>query len=154
MGMARELGFLQGGDLVVQTAGTLAGISGSTDFIKVGIVSAVLSKGTGIGNGSVSGRVRLVDSAEAAASIQAGEILVVRETTADYLDAMRKARGVIAEAEGSSSHAATIAQKLGVPVIVGVANATSDLRHGELVTLEMREGVVHRVARNHTVAAR
>ena len=35
MGMARELGFLRDGDLVVQTAGTLSGISGSTDFIKV-----------------------------------------------------------------------------------------------------------------------
>jgi pyruvate kinase len=148
------MGVLREGDLVVQTAGTLPGVSGSTDLVKVGIVSAVLGKGLGIGNGSVSGKVRLATTPEEAAGLQSGEILVVRETTADYLDAMRKARGVIAEAEGSDSHAATIAQKLGVPVIVGVANATSDLRHGELVTLEMREGVVHRGARNHTVAAR
>jgi pyruvate kinase len=154
MGLAQEMGVLREGDLVVQTAGTLPGVSGSTDLVKVGIVSAVLGKGLGIGNGSVSGKVRLATTPEEAAGLQSGEILVVRETTADYLDAMRKARGVIAEAEGSSSHAATIAQKLGVPVIVGVANATSDLRHGELVTLEMREGVVHRGARNHTVAAR
>ena len=154
MGLAQEMGVLREGDLVVQTAGTLPGVSGSTDLVKVGIVSAVLGKGLGIGNGSVSGKVRLATTPEEAAGLQSGEILVVRETTADYLDAMRKARGVIAEAEGSDSHAATIAQKLGVPVIVGVANATSDLRHGELVTLEMREGVVHRGARNHTVAAR
>jgi pyruvate kinase len=39
-------------------------------------------------------------------------------------------------------------------VIVGVANATADLRHGELVTLDTREGVVHRGARNHTMASR
>ena len=154
MGLAQEMGVLREGDLVVQTAGTLPGVSGSTDLVKVGIVSAVLGKGLGIGNGSVSGKVRLATTPEEAAGLQSGEILVVRETTADYLDAMRKAKGVIAEAEGSDSHAATIAQKLGVPVIVGVANATSDLRHGELVTLEMREGVVHRGARNHTVAAR
>jgi pyruvate kinase len=154
MGLAQEMGVLREGDLVVQTAGTLPGVSGSTDLVKVGIVSAVLGKGLGIGSGSVSGKVCLATTPEEAAGLQSGEILVVRETTADYLDAMRKARGVIAEAEGSSSHAATIAQKLGVPVIVGVANATSDLRHGELVTLEMREGVVHRGARNHTVAAR
>jgi pyruvate kinase len=154
MGLAQEMGVLREGDLVVQTAGTLPGVSGSTDLVKVGIVSAVLGKGLGIGNGSVSGKVRLATTPEEAAGLQSGEILVVRETTADYLDAMRKAKGVIAEAEGSDSHAATIAQKLGVPVIVGVANATSDLRHGELVTLEMREGVVHRGARNHTVASR
>ncbi|MFM8258663.1 MAG: pyruvate kinase [Vulcanococcus sp.] len=149
MGMARELGVLQDGDLVVQTAGTLAGISGSTDFIKVGIVSAVLSKGVGIGSGSVSGRVRLVDSAEAAASIQAGEILVVRETTADYVDAIRKAKGVIAEIGGEESHAAVIAQRTGIPAIVGVANAIASLRQGEIVTLDLQRGEVHRGARSH-----
>ncbi|WP_094560445.1 pyruvate kinase [Synechococcus sp. 8F6] len=149
MGMARELGFLQDGDLVVQTAGTLSGVSGSTDFIKVGIVSAVLSKGTGIGNGSVSGRVRLVDSPEAAAAIQSGEILVVRETSADYIEAIRKAKAVIAEADGMESHAAVIAQRTGVPAIVGVDNAFASLRQGEIVTLDLLRGEVHRGARSH-----
>ena len=149
MGMAREMGVLQDGDLVVQTAGTLAGISGSTDFIKVGIVSAVLSKGVGIGNGSVSGRVRLVENAEAAASIQAGEILVVRETTADYVEAIRKAKGVIAEIGGEESHTAVIAQRTGIPAIVGVSNAIASLREGEIVTLDLIRGEVHRGARSH-----
>ena len=153
MGVAQELGVLSEGDLVVQTAGTLAGVSGSTDLVKVGIVSAVLGRGLGIGNGSVSGRVRLATTAAEAEGLESGEILVVRDTDADYLDAIRRAKGVIAEAEGPGSHAATIAQKLGVPVIVGVANATDELRHGEMVTLELREGVVHRGARNHTVAS-
>jgi len=31
-------------------------------------------------------------------------------------------------------------------VIVGVANANADLREGEIVTLELQEGVVHRGA--------
>ena len=62
------------------------------------------------------------------------------------VEAIRKARGVIAEEEGRQSHAAVIAERLGVPVIVGVANATADLREGEMVTLELQEGVVHRGA--------
>ncbi len=149
MGKAREQGFLQDGDLVVQTAGTLAGVSGSTDFIKVGIVSAVLSKGEAIGSGSVSGRVRLVDSPEAAAAIQSGEILVVRETTADFVEAIRKAKGMITEIGGTDSHAAVIAQRTGTPTIVGVANAFSSLRQGEIVTLDLHRGEVHRGARSH-----
>ena len=149
MGKARELGFLQDGDLVVQTAGTLAGISGSTDFIKVGIVSAVLSKGTGIGNSSVSGRVRLAESAEAAGAIQPGEILVVRETTADYVEAIRKAKGVITELGGLDSHAAVIAASTAVPTIVGVAHALTSLRQGEIVTMDLHRGEVHRGARSH-----
>jgi pyruvate kinase len=124
-------------------------VSGSTDLVKVGIVSAVLGRGLGIGSGSVSGKVRLASTPEEAARLESGEILVVRETSAAYLEAIRKARGVIAEEEGPQSHAAVIAERLGIPVIVGVANATMDLRQGEIVTLEIHEGVVHRGARSH-----
>jgi len=149
MGMARELGFLRDGDLVVQTAGTLSGISGSTDFIKVGIVSAVLSKGTGVGTGSVSGRVRLVDSPEAAAAIQSGEILVLHETSDEYVEALRKAKGLITEAGGLDSHAALIAERTGLPTIVGVSNAIASLRQGEIVTMDLQRGEVHCGARSH-----
>jgi pyruvate kinase (EC 2.7.1.40) len=148
-GMARELGFLQDGDLVVQTAGTLSGVSGSTDFIKVGIVSAVLNKGLGIGSGSVSGRVRLVDSPEAAAAIQMGEILVLREASAAYEEAFRRAKAVIAEVAGVDSDAAQIAQRTGIPAIVGVTDAIASLQQGEIVTLDLLRGEVHLSARSH-----
>ena len=39
MDVARSMGVLRSGDLVVETAGTLSGVSGSTDLIKVGIVA-------------------------------------------------------------------------------------------------------------------
>ncbi|MCP9928752.1 pyruvate kinase [Cyanobium sp. CH-040] len=150
MGMARELGYLEDGDLVVQTAGTLAGVSGATDFIKVGLVSAALPRGLAIGSGSVSGRVRLVEAPEAAAQIQTGEILVVRETSSVYVEAIRKAKAVIAEVGGDDSHAALMARSVGIPAIVGVANALSALEQGEIVTLDLQRGEVHRVARSHT----
>ena len=41
MQLAIGMGILKPGDLVVETAGTLTGISGSTDLIKVGIVANV-----------------------------------------------------------------------------------------------------------------
>ena len=148
MGVARQKGLLREGDLVVETAGTLEGVSGSTDLVKVGIVSAVLGRGIGIGTGSVSGRVHLANSPEEADRLENGEILVVRETNAAYLDAIRKAKGVIVEAEGRQGHLASVAERLGVPVIVGVANATLDLRQGEIVTLELVQGMVHRGAQN------
>ena len=34
------MSILKPGDLVVETAGTLTGVSGSTDLVKVGIVSS------------------------------------------------------------------------------------------------------------------
>ena len=97
----------------------------------------------------MSGRVRLVDSPAAAAAIQTGEILVVRETTVEYVEAIRKAKAVIAEIGGMESHAAVIAQSTGIPTIVGVANAIASLLQGEIVTLDLQRGEVHRGARSH-----
>ena len=144
MGVAQELGVLKDGDLCVQTAGTLAGVSGSTDLIKVGIVSAVLGRGTGFGNGSISGKVRIATCASDCAKLEPGEVLVATDTNADYLDAIRDAAAVITETPAESSHAAVIAQRLGIPVIAGIANATRDLLEGEVVTLLVKEGAVHR----------
>ncbi len=148
MGVAQQNGLLREGDLVVETAGTLEGVSGSTDLVKVGIVSAVLGRGIGIGTGSVSGKVHLASSPEEADRLENGEILVVRETNAAYLDAIRRAKGVIVEEEGRQGHTASVAERLGVPLIVGVANAMLHLRQGEVVTLELLQGVVHRGAPN------
>ena len=152
MGTAQDLGLLKEGNLVIQTAGTLAGVSGSTDFVKVGIVSAVLAKGTGIGSGTVSGRVRLALSPGDSSKIEQGDILVIQDTTAEDLDAIRHAAGIVTESPAESSHAAVIAQRLGIPIISGVPNATRDLRQGEVVTLQIRDGLVHRGTGVNTAA--
>ncbi len=150
MGVAQEMGVLKDGDLCVQTAGTLAEVSGSTDLIKVGIVSAVLGRGTGFGTGTVSGKVRIAKSASDCARLEPGEVLVAIDTNADYLDAIRDAAAVITETPAESSHAAVIAQRLGIPVIAGIANATRDLLEGEVVTLNVKDGAVHRGTGSNT----
>jgi len=83
-------------------------------------------------------------SASDCARLEPGDILVARDTSADYLDGIRDAAAVITEQPGEDSHAAVIAKRLGVPVITGVANATRDLREGEVITLHVKDGVVHR----------
>ncbi len=141
--VAQEKGLLQQGDLVVMTAGTLQGVAGSTDLVKVELVTAVLGKGTGIGQGSVSGRARIAHTAAELGSFNPGEILVVPNTSADYVDAIRKASGIVTEEESITSHAAVIGLRLGIPVIVGVENATQIIRDGTILTLDMQRGLVY-----------
>ena len=143
IGLAQEETLLREGDLVVMTAGTLQGISGSTDLIKVEVVTSVLGRGRGIGNGSVSGRVRVVRNAMDANALSAGDILVALSTNADYVEAIRRAAGVITEDESLTGHAATIAQRLGIPVVLGVANATETIRDGSIVTLDAQRGSIY-----------
>ncbi|MBW4509767.1 MAG: pyruvate kinase [Scytonematopsis contorta HA4267-MV1] len=142
--VAQEKNLLTEGDLVVMTAGTLQGVSGSTDLIKVEVVTAVLGQGIGLGQGSVSGRARVAHtSMDASTNFNHGDILVAGHTNADYVDAIRKAAGIIIEDESLTCHAAVIGLRLGVPVIVGVKKATQVIRDGAILTMDMQRGLVY-----------
>lgn len=149
--VAREKNLLADGDLVVTTAGTLQGVAGSTDLIKVEVVTAALGKGTAVGQGCITGRARVARSAGELGDFNVGEILVTPQTSADFVDAMRKAAGVVTEADSLTSHAAVIGLRLGVPVIVGVKNATQMIRNGVILTLDMQRGIVYSGATSGSV---
>jgi len=141
--VAQEKNLLTEGDLVVMTAGTLQGVSGSTDLIKVEVVTAVLGQGIGLGQGSVSGRARVIHNAMDASNFNSGDILVASRTGVDYVEAIRKAGGIITEEESLTSHAAVIGLRLGVPVIVGVKEATQVIKDGAILTLDMQRGLIY-----------
>lgn len=143
LNVAQEKGLVEEGDLVVVTAGTLQGVAGSTDFIKVEIVTAVMGQGTGIGNGSVSGLARVITASNGVKGFNRGDILVAKETDASHVDAIRKAAGIITEVGGMDSHAAVLGLRLRIPVIVGVENATRMIRDGTHLTLDMKKGLVY-----------
>jgi pyruvate kinase len=140
--VALENKLLCEGDLVVLTAGTLQGVSGSTDLIKVEVVTAILGKGIGIGQGSVSGLARVARNARDVGNFNHGEILVASSTSAEFVEVIRKAAGIITEEESLTSHAAVIGLRLGVPVIVGVKDATKVIRDGAILTLDTQRGLI------------
>ena len=141
--VALENHLVSEGDLVVMTAGTLQGISGSTDLIKVEVVTTVLGKGIGLGQGSVSGRARVAHTGTDVGTFNHGDILVVKHTSADFVEAIRKASGIITEDESLNSHAAVIGLRLGVPVIVGVKQATQAIRDGAILTMDVQRGLIY-----------
>ncbi|TVP61808.1 MAG: pyruvate kinase [Nodularia sp. (in: Bacteria)] len=141
--VAQEYNYLSEGDLVVMTAGTLQGVSGSTDLVKVEVVTAVLGQGIGLGQGSVTGRARVAHNSINVSNFNPGDILVAPRTDADFVEAIRKAAGIITEDDSLTSHAAVIALRLGVPVIVGVKDATSVIQDGAILTLDLQRGLVY-----------
>lgn len=143
LNMAQEKELVSPGDLVVLTAGTLQGVSGSTDLLKVEVVTAIRGKGIGFGDGSVSGRVRVLTDDDDVSQFGQNEILVVRSTSAKYVDAIKKAKGVITEDGNVTGHAVTIGMRLDVPVIVGVTDAMTVIRDGEFVTMDLERGFVY-----------
>ena len=141
--VAQENKWLSAGDLVVTTAGTLQGVAGSTDLIKVELVKAVLGQGTGIGQTAISGLARVIKKPKEVQNFNPGEILVAPKTDASFVDLIRQAAGIITEEDSLTSHAAVLGLRLGIPVIVGLKDATEIIREGAIVTLDAKIGSVY-----------
>lgn len=142
--VAKEQGYVKDGDLVIIVAGVPVGDSGTTNLMKLQIIGSKLAQGLGVGNGSVVGKTVVVNSAEEAISkTQEGDILVAKTTDPDYMPAIKKASGLVVEASGLTSHAAVVGLSLGIPVVVGVTDATEKIGSGITITVDARRGAIY-----------
>ena len=141
--IALQKGHIKRGDLVVLTAGVPVGIPGTTNLLKVEVVSTILAKGIGIGQESVAGPVKLVRDARDLEALQEGDILVAIATDAGMIEAIGRSRAIITEEAGLTSHAAIVGMNLGKPVFVGAAGIMEQLKDGDWVTIDFRRGVIY-----------
>ncbi|QKS72036.1 pyruvate kinase [Paenalkalicoccus suaedae] len=142
---ATKTGLVKNGDLVVITAGVPVGETGTTNLMKIHVVGEVLASGQGIGRKVTKGNVVIAKTAEEAIrKTQTGDILVTTMTDRDMMEAFEKASAVITEQGGLTSHAAVVGLNLGIPVVVGVENATNLLNDGELITVDGTQGKIYK----------
>ena len=106
--------------------------------------AAPLLRGLGAAPGSASGPVRIITSLADAGRLLDGDVLVTHMTSPDWVPLMRRAAGIVTDSGGMTCHAAIVSRELGVPCVVGTADATRKLRDGELVTVDATHGLVHR----------
>ncbi len=102
----------------------------------------VLVRGLGASPGKATGVVRLLTTPAEDAQLRAGEVLVTRMTSPDWVPVMRRAAAIVTDSGGMTSHAAIVARELGLPCVVGTHNATATLASGTLVTVDGRAGTV------------
>lgn len=141
--VAEHTGMVNKGELVVITSGIPLGVTGTTNMIKVDVIGNILVSGVGVGNKIICGSLCVCkDAEEAEAKFMEGDILVIPKTTNDMLPLLRRAVGIIAEEDGSNSHAAVVGLALDIPVITGAMHATDVLKTGAIVSLDPVRGVV------------
>ncbi len=141
---SKETGIVKSGDTVVIAAGVPIGETGTTNLMKVHVVGEQIVKGQGIGRKSSKGRVVVAKTAEEAlAKMQPGAILVTTSTDKDMMPAVEQASALVIEEGGLTSHAAVVGVSIGIPVIVGVNNATSILKDDQEVTVDAARGIVY-----------
>jgi rifampicin phosphotransferase len=97
--------------------------------------------GTAVSGGTVTGPVRIVTD-PGAVRPGAGDVLVTTMTDPGWVFLLAGAGAVIAERGSPLSHTAIVARELGVPMVVGVHQATRLLRDGDVVEVDGTAGIV------------
>lgn len=104
--------------------------------------SRVLAKGEGLGNTIVAGRARLLSAVVDPDEIAEDEIIVTEITDPDSDPILRKARAIITDRGGRTSHAAIVAREIGTAAVVGCGTATRTIPDGAWITVVCSEGEV------------
>lgn len=98
--------------------------------------------GSGGAPGVVTGPVRLIASLQQLNLIRPGEILVTHAIDPAWTPVFGTIGGVISVEGGMLAHAAVLGREYGLPVVVGVAHATSMLKDGDIVSINGTTGAV------------
>jgi pyruvate,water dikinase len=92
--------------------------------------------------GVVRGRARVLGSLAESQKLQAGEILVCRNTAPPWTPLFAIAAGVVTDIGGLLSHSAICAREYAIPCVVGTRVATSRIANGDLITVDGTAGTV------------
>lgn len=140
-----EAGYVEEGDLVVITAGIPVGLAGTTNMIKVHTIGKVITTGMGIGSKVGTGRIVIGNSEdELLSTFEDGDILVCKASHKDMVKFMERASAIIAEEGGLTSHAAIVGLNLNKATVVGVEDATTLFKDGDIVTVDSSTGQIYK----------
>jgi pyruvate, water dikinase len=106
-------------------------------------IEPLLHGGTMAAQGQACGAAYCIDRNHPPEEIPAGAILVIRETLADYVLVLDRARGVLAELGSSASHLATVCREFNIPLLCGLGENIRVIRHGETITMQAESKSVY-----------
>lgn len=99
-----------------------------------------LAVGLSIGEGIAAGTACVIKRAEDIERFRDGAILVTGTTDPDWVPIMKRAKGIVTDHGGRTSHAAIISRELGIPAVVGTSEATDVVKDGQEITISCAEG--------------
>ena len=106
-------------------------------------VDRVPLHGLGIGSAAVVGRARVATRPEdVLQSIKPGDILIAAWTAPTYNAVLGAVSGVVVQEGGLLCHAAVMARELGIPAVVGAAEAMTSIADGDRIEVDPTSGTV------------
>ena len=107
----------------------------------------LLAEGRSVGEKIAAGKAHLITDVAHLHEFKPGEVLVADTTTPDWEPVMATAAAIVTNRGGRTCHAAIVSRELGVPAVVGTADGTTSVPHGEMVTVSCAEGDTGRIYR-------
>jgi len=104
-------------------------------------------KGVTGSQGYAIGEVRIIENSKEMSKFKEGEILVSTMTSPDFVSIMSKAKAIITNEGGITSHAAIISREFRIPCVIGTSIATKILKDGDIVEVNADEGIVKIIKR-------
>lgn len=100
----------------------------------------MLAEGAAVGDSIASGTACVIKSAADIGSFVDGSVLVAEQTDPDWVPVMKRAKAIVTDKGGATSHAAIVSRELGITAVVGTTNATSVIADGAAITVSCAAG--------------
>ncbi len=104
-----------------------------------------LLKGIVASEGNVRGTVKIIKDVTDEPNIAEGSIIVTPYTTPLMSLVLSKAKALITDFGGITSHGAVIAREFGIPCIVATNNATKFLKDGQEIFFNGKTGEIYEI---------
>lgn len=102
-------------------------------------------KGRITSRGEATGRAIIVHGSEDFHKVDKGDIIIVGNTTPDYVPILKKVSAIVAEEGGITAHVSIISREMKIPAVVGVRNATVLIKDGDLVEVDANKGTLRKL---------
>jgi pyruvate,water dikinase len=103
----------------------------------------LMSGGTTIFPGRAVGESYVLHAGRSLSSVPAAALIVVDQATPDLAIILPKIAGLIVTFGNPAGHAATLIREFAVPCVFGMANATSAIRDGQLLSLDATRRAIY-----------
>ena len=74
-----------------------------------------------------------------------GKIIITSMTTPDFTPYLEHVKGIVTDEGGITSHAAIISREMKIPCIIGTQIATKTIENGEMIELNLKNGMVNKI---------
>jgi phosphohistidine swiveling domain-containing protein len=95
--------------------------------------------------GKAIGKVKVLKSVKEITKIEEGDILVAVMTRPEFVPLMKKAKAIITNEGGITTHAAIVSREMKKPCIIGTKVATKIFKDGDLVEVDANKGIVRKI---------